>query len=68
MIRLAIAIGVILIPGTVGAHPDHVSGAEFGLAHYLTDPFHFLLPFAALVLFLAAWRRLRWPLVVRERR
>lgn len=40
MIRLAIVPWVVLVPTVALAHPDHVSGGSFGLAHYLTQPFH----------------------------
>lgn len=58
---LTILIGVALAPGLAAAHPDHSSG-DFGLAHYLTDPFHVGLTVAGVVLFLAVRR-----LVVRRR-
>jgi hypothetical protein len=36
----AIAIGALLAPIAAAAHPDHASGGDLGLVHYLTDPFH----------------------------
>jgi hypothetical protein len=57
MTRIAIVIGTILLPGVAAAHPDHSSG-EFGLAHYLTDPFHVGLTLAGVLLFVALRRAL----------
>lgn len=56
MSKIAIIIAAILLPGAAAAHPDHASGGEFGLVHYLTDPFHVGLTVAAVLLFLVARR------------
>ncbi len=56
MIRLAIAPWVVLVPTVALAHPDHVSGGSFGLAHYLTEPFHVGLTGAAVLFLLWAAR------------
>jgi len=59
MTRLAIALAVLLLPLTAGAHPDHGAGAGIDLTHLLTDPFHVLVIVAAAagVGTLLAWRR-----------
>ncbi len=56
MSKLAIAIGAILIPGVAAAHPEHASGGNFGLVHYLSDPFHVAL-FGAATLLVVVVRR-----------
>ncbi len=58
MSKLAIAIGAVLIPAAAAAHPGHASGGDFGLAHFVTDPFHVALTAAAVLLFLAVRRSL----------
>ncbi len=58
MSKLAIAIGAVLIPGAAVAHPGHASGGDFGLVHFLTDPFHVALTAAAVLLFLVVRRSL----------
>jgi hypothetical protein len=40
MTKLTTMIGAILIPGITHAHPEHLSGVDTGVPHYLTDPFH----------------------------
>ena len=46
------AVILLLLPRLAGAHPGH--GAEVGLQHFLTDPFHLIvasmIAFAVLVL------------------
>ncbi len=56
MSKLAIAIGAVLIPAAAAAHPGHASGGDFGLVHFVTDPFHVALTAAAVLLFLALRR------------
>ncbi len=56
MIRLAIAPWLVLVPTVALAHPDHVSGGSFGLAHDLTEPFHVGLTGAAVLFSLWAAR------------
>ena len=58
MSKLAITIGSVLIPGAASAHPGHASGGDFGLAHFVTDPFHVASTAAAVLLFLALRRSL----------
>ncbi len=58
MSKLAIAIGVVLIPSAAAAHPGHTSGGDFGLVHFVTDPFHVALTAPAVLLFLAVRRSL----------
>ncbi len=58
MSKLAITIWALLIPGAAAAHPEHASGGGFGLAHFMTDPFHVALTAAAVLLFLAVRRSL----------
>lgn len=59
MTRISITLAAILAPGVAAAHPDHFSGGHFGLAHFLTDPFHVGLAVAAVVLAVALRRSLR---------
>ena len=56
MSKLVITIGAVLIPGAAAAHPEHASGGDFGLVHFVTDPFHVALTAAAVLLFLALRR------------
>ncbi len=56
MRKLLITIGADLIPGAAAAHPEHASGGDFGLVHFVTDPFHVVLTAAAVLLFLAVRR------------
>jgi hypothetical protein len=56
MTRIAITLGMVLLPGIAAAHVEHASGGDFGLVHYLTDPFHVALTGAAVLLFLAVRR------------
>ena len=56
MSKFAITIGALLIPGTAAAHPEHASGGDFGLVHFMTDPFHVALTAAGVLLFLAVRR------------
>lgn len=53
MTRITILIVAILIPGVAAAHPQHASGGDFGLVHFLTDPFHVGLTIGAALAFLA---------------
>ena len=53
MSRLVITIGAVLIPGAAVAHLDHATSGDFGLVHFVTDPFHLALTGAAILLFLA---------------
>ena len=69
MSKIAITVGALLLPGIAAAHPEHASGGDFGLLHYLTDPFHVAWTGAAVLLFLAARRSvLRLRSVDRRRR
>ncbi len=58
MSKLVITIGAVLIPGAAAAHPEHASGGDFGLVHFVADPFHLALTAAAVLLFLAVRRSL----------
>jgi len=58
MSKLAIAIGAVLIPRAAAAHPGHASSGDFGLVHFVTDPFHVVLTAATVLLFLAVRRSL----------
>jgi len=58
MSKLVITIGAVLIPGAAAAHPEHASGGDFGLVHFVTNPYHVALTAAAVLLFLAARRSL----------
>ena len=58
MRKIVVTIGVALLPGAADAHPEHGSGGDFGLIHFLTDPFHVVLTAAAILLFLVARRAL----------
>ncbi len=58
MSKLVIAIGAVLIPCAAAAHPEHASAGDFGLVHFVTDPFHVALTAAAVLLFLAIRRSL----------
>ncbi len=58
MSKLVITIGAVLIPGAASAHPEHASGGDFGVSHFLTDPFHVGLTAAAALLFLVVRRSL----------
>ncbi len=58
MSRLVVTIGAVLIPSAAAAHPEHLSGGDFGLAHFVADPFHVALTVAAVLLFLALRRSL----------
>ncbi len=58
MSKIVITIGAVLIPGAAAAHPEHASGGDFGLVHFVTDPFHVALTAAAVLLFLAVRRSL----------
>jgi len=53
MSKLVITIGAVLIPGAAAAHPEHATSGDFGLVHFVTDPFHLALTGAAILLFLA---------------
>lgn len=61
MSKIAITIGAVLVPGVGVAHPEHFSRGGFGVAHYLTDPFHVALGCAAVFFFVAALRFVRRP-------
>lgn len=50
MTKIATAGLVALIPGIAAAHPEHASAENFGLVHYLTDPFHIGLAAVAVLL------------------
>jgi hypothetical protein len=65
--KLALAAFSLLVPGSALAHPDHVSGGDYGLTHLLTDPFHLLLAIAVVGLVLAVRWRVRRPASVRRR-
>lgn len=58
MSKLAVAVGAVLMPGAAAAHPGNASGGDFGLVHFVTDPFHVALTAAAILLFLAVRRSL----------
>ena len=60
MSKLVITIGAVLISGGAAAHPEHATGDDFGLVHFVTDPLHVALSGAAILLFLAVrWWHLR---------
>ena len=59
MTRIVTMIGVSLLPAVALAHPDHASGGDFGLLHFVSDPFHLGLTGAALLTFLVVRRALR---------
>ena len=56
MTRITILIVAIFLPGVAAAHPQHASGGDFGLVHFLTDPFHVGLTIGAALAFLAVRR------------
>ena len=56
MTRITTTIGAVLVPGLAAAHPDHTTGGDFGLAHFLTDPFHVALTCGTILLLAAVWR------------
>ena len=56
MLKYAIAFTTLLVPGAASAHPNHVAGDDFGIVHYLTDPFHIALTVAAVLLAFSARR------------
>ncbi len=58
MSKLVITIGSVLVPGAAGAHPEHASSGDFGLVHFLTDPFHVALTAGAILLLLTVRRSL----------
>jgi len=58
MNRLAIAISAVLVPGVAAAHPDHTGGGDYGLVHFVTDPFHLAMTSAAVLLYFAVRRSL----------
>ena len=68
MTRLAISFATVLFPFAAAAHPDHASGGDFGIVHFLTDPFHVGLLASVVVLALAARRPLLWRAFLRRRR
>ena len=53
MTRIATAIGLILIPTVAAAHPAHGSGENFGVLHFLSDPFHVALTAGVVMAILA---------------
>ena len=55
--RLAMAMSALLVPGIAGAHPDHAAGGDFGIVHFVTDPFHVGLTVALVLLLLAVGGR-----------
>lgn len=59
MTRISITVAAVLLPSVAAAHPEHFSGGDFGLAHYLKDPFHVGLTCAAIFLVIVAWRSVR---------
>ena len=60
MTRIAITCcGSLLLPAVAAAHPDHASGGDFGLLHFVSDPFHVGLAAAAALTALALGRALR---------
>ncbi len=56
MTKIAILIIALLLPSMAAAHPQHASGGDHGLVHFLTDPFHIALTAGAVLLFVAARR------------
>lgn len=58
MSKLTTTIGAVLIPGAAAAHPWHASGGDFGLVHFVTDPFHVVLTAGAVLFFLLVRRSL----------
>ena len=59
MTKIALATPVLLIPSVAAAHPEHFSGGSYGLAHFLSDPFHLAFLLAGTLVGLATWRVLR---------
>ena len=45
----------LAVSGRALAHPDHLSGGDYGLAHLLSDPFHLALAAGAVAF--ALWLR-----------
>lgn len=65
MSRIAMTIAAIFVPSVAAAHPEHFSAADFGIVHYLTDPFHVALTCAAVGLTVVVLRSLFRPSPVR---
>lgn len=59
MKKTVITVGAMLMPGIAAAHPEHFSGGDFGIVHYLTDPFHVGLTCVGVLFFIAASRLVR---------
>lgn len=64
---VALAAGAVLLPGAAAAHPDHFSGGDFGIVHFLTDPFHVALGATAILAFLVVRRSLGRSRALRRR-
>jgi hypothetical protein len=58
MTRISTMFAILLLPGVAAAHPNHLSGGDYGLLHFVTDPFHVGMTAAAVLLFLVARRSL----------
>ncbi|MGH0035691.1 MAG: hypothetical protein ACQGVK_11765 [Myxococcota bacterium] len=58
MSKIVVLLGTVLLPGIAAAHPAHGSGGDFGVVHFLTDPFHVGLTAVAVLAFLAIRKRL----------
>ena len=59
MSKIATAAGWILLPSLAAAHPEHGAGGDFGIGHFLTDPFHVGLAAGVIGLFLVVRRQRR---------
>jgi hypothetical protein len=68
MSKNSIIVGVLLSPSAAAAHPEHFLGGHFGLAHYLSDPFHIALAGSAVLFFVAGWWFLQRRSAARARR
>lgn len=59
IVTTATWFGALLIPLAAAAHPDHASGGDYGLMHFVTSPFHMGLTGAALLLFVVMRRSMQ---------
>jgi len=56
MLRTLTLIVATLLPSVAVAHPNHAGAGDFGVLHFVTDPFHVGLSGAAILLVFAARR------------
>ena len=40
MNKIAVTISGAVLPTVAFSHPEHASGGDLGVLHYVTDPFH----------------------------